>query len=149
MDLRPKKFYSPGYNLIFDIITIPSETSFILIDEFVDACNIPYLLFAGLSLRDSSLLLVHPGFALDASSNSLLSRILSMRRECGLSACQECREFPKKPSKTRKAKKKLHVTTLKMNSLHMTCRVMNSRYIDFTCRCHFTLDITNPAFIPP
>ncbi len=33
--------------------------------------------------------------------------------------------------KTRKVKKKLHVTILKMNSLRLMCRVMNSRYVNF------------------
>ncbi len=41
MDLKWKKLYSPGYNLLFDIISIPSEVFFISINEVVDACGIP------------------------------------------------------------------------------------------------------------
>ncbi len=55
--------------------------------------------------------------ALDASSNSLLSSNLSMRREC--------QEFPKMVENS-KSPKKLHVSILKMNSLHslhLTCRI--------------------------
>ncbi len=35
------KNYSPGYDLLFDIITIPSEAFFVSINEFVDAHSIP------------------------------------------------------------------------------------------------------------
>ncbi len=34
-----KKLYSPGYNLLVDIITILSEVFFIPVDEFIDACG--------------------------------------------------------------------------------------------------------------
>ncbi len=37
-----KKTYSPDYNLLFDIIIIPSETIFVSIDEFVDTCGMPH-----------------------------------------------------------------------------------------------------------
>ncbi len=40
-DLKPQKFYSPGYNLLFEIIAIPSEAFFVSINEYVDACGIP------------------------------------------------------------------------------------------------------------
>ncbi len=42
MDIKTKKLYSPGYNLLFNIIVIPTEAVFVLIDEFVDACGIPH-----------------------------------------------------------------------------------------------------------
>ncbi len=56
MDLKRKKLYSPSYNLLFDIIAIPSEAFFIQIDEFVDTCGMPCRvnLFNGLPLRSSS-----------------------------------------------------------------------------------------------
>ncbi len=62
MDLEPKKLYFPGYNLLFDIIAIPSEVFFKSIDEFVNACSILHwvLLFSGLSLWGLSFPLVHP-----------------------------------------------------------------------------------------
>ncbi len=41
MDLKPKKLYSPRYNLLFNIIAIPSEAFFVSIKEFVDAHSIP------------------------------------------------------------------------------------------------------------
>ncbi len=62
MDLKPKKLYSTGYNLLFDIITIPSEAFFIWINEFADACGIPHpvLVFNSLPLRGLSLVLICP-----------------------------------------------------------------------------------------
>ncbi len=85
---------------------------------------------------------LEPGLALGTSSNSLLSS--------DLSTCQECRKFQKTPQKV---KKKLHVTVLKMNSLHsphLMCQVLNSqcvemstRHPDSTRRCQFTLGISN------
>ncbi len=60
MDLKPKKFCSPGYNLLFDIIATLSNAYFVSIAEFVDACDIhdwvPF--FNHLFLQVSSLLLV-------------------------------------------------------------------------------------------
>ncbi len=41
MDFKPKKLYSQGYNQLFDISALHSETFFVLIDEFVVACGIP------------------------------------------------------------------------------------------------------------
>ncbi len=38
-----KNKLSSSYNLLFNIITVPSEAFFILIDEFVDACGISHL----------------------------------------------------------------------------------------------------------
>ncbi len=67
-------------------------------------------------------------------------------KNVGLSTSRECLKFPKKCTKTQKVKKKLHVTILKMNSLHslhMTCRIMNSRHVNSICRHQFKLDITN------
>ncbi len=60
LDVRSKNFFSPGYNLLFDIISIPNEVFFLLIDEFVDACNIlsHVLHFDSLPLQDTSLVLV-------------------------------------------------------------------------------------------
>ncbi len=60
MDLKPKKLCFPSYNLLTDITALPSEAIFILIDEFVDACDIPYwvLLLNGLPLGDLSHVLV-------------------------------------------------------------------------------------------
>ncbi len=53
------------HNLLFDIITITSETIFISIDEFVDACGIPHWLLSNcLSLQGSSLVLICPTFNL-------------------------------------------------------------------------------------
>ncbi len=47
-----KKLYSPGYNLLFDIITLPSTAFLIRINGFVDVCSIPYrVLFDGLPFR--------------------------------------------------------------------------------------------------
>ncbi len=62
MNLRPKKFYSSGYKLIFNIIALHRETFFVFIDEFVDACGIPHrvLLFDSLPLRGLLLIFVHP-----------------------------------------------------------------------------------------
>ncbi len=50
MDLKPKRLYSPDYNLLFDIIAISGEAFFVLIYEFIDACGIQcqVLLFDGL-----------------------------------------------------------------------------------------------------
>ncbi len=52
MGLKPKKLHSPGYNLLFDIIAIPSQQFFVPIDEFVNAYSIPHqvLLFNSLPL---------------------------------------------------------------------------------------------------
>ncbi len=60
MDLKPKKIYFLGYNLLFDIIGILGEAFFISIDEFVDDCSIPHwlLLFDSLLLWGLSLVLV-------------------------------------------------------------------------------------------
>ncbi len=59
LSLKPKKLYSPHYNLLFDIIAILSEAFCVLSDEFVDACNIPcwVLLFNSLPLRGSQLIM--------------------------------------------------------------------------------------------
>ncbi len=61
MDLKPKKLYSLGYNLLFNVIAIPNVAFFISIAEFVDACGIPQLilLFNGVSLRGFLLVLIH------------------------------------------------------------------------------------------
>ncbi len=60
MDLKPKKLYSPGSNLLFDIITTPLQAFFVLSDEFLDAYGIPHqvLLFDDLLLQGSSIVLV-------------------------------------------------------------------------------------------
>ncbi len=39
MYLKPKKLYPPGYNLLVNVIAMPSEAFFLWIDEFVDACD--------------------------------------------------------------------------------------------------------------
>ncbi len=51
MDLKRKKLYFLGYNLLFNIITIPRKAFFIVIDEFVDASGVPHrvLLFKKIS----------------------------------------------------------------------------------------------------
>ncbi len=49
--------------------------------------------------------------------------------------------------KSRKLKNKLHVITLKMNSLHLTGWVENSWHVDFTCWRQFTLDIASSDLI--
>ncbi len=66
MDFKPKKLYSPAYNLLFDIITILSDTIFILMDKFVNACIIPHwlLLFDSPLSRSLSLVLVYPALNL-------------------------------------------------------------------------------------
>ncbi len=55
-----KKNYSLGYNLLFDIVTIPCEAFFILVDDFVDACGIScrFLFFNSLPLCSSLLIVV-------------------------------------------------------------------------------------------
>ncbi len=62
MDLKQKELYPPGYNLLFNVIAIPSKAFFISIDEFVDACGMPHwvLLFDGLPLWGSLLILICP-----------------------------------------------------------------------------------------
>ncbi len=63
IDLKRKKpLYSPCYNPLFYIITIPSEAFFISIDEFVDTCSVPcrVFLFDSLLLHGLLLVLVHP-----------------------------------------------------------------------------------------
>ncbi len=66
MDFKPKKLYSPGFNLLFNIVAIPSNAFFILIDEFVHACGILcwVLLFNSLPLSGMSLVLIHPALNL-------------------------------------------------------------------------------------
>ncbi len=66
MGLKPKKLYSPGYNLLFDLITISSQAFFVSINEFVDASPIPCwaILFNGLLLQGLSLILVCPTLSL-------------------------------------------------------------------------------------
>ncbi len=41
IDLKQKKC-SPGHNLLFDLIVIPSEAFFIFIDEFLDVSGVPH-----------------------------------------------------------------------------------------------------------
>ncbi len=80
--------------------------------------------------------------------------------ECQVVDVSRMSRISKKPWKTRKVKKKLHVTILKMDSLHslhLMCRVMNSRHINSTCKLYtltsiynrrwhqFTTDIANPS----
>ncbi len=62
MDFKPKNLYSLGYNILFDIIAIPSEAFFISIAGFVDACGIPcrVLLFICLVLQSLLLVLLSP-----------------------------------------------------------------------------------------
>ncbi len=62
MDHKLKKLYSPGYNLLFDIIAILKWGILISVDQFVDACGISHwvLLYDGVLLRDSLLVLVYP-----------------------------------------------------------------------------------------
>ncbi len=80
---------------------------------------------------------------------------------CNLFMCRECQIVKKWRMSTisqetsqelGKSKKKLHVAILKMNSLHslhLTCRVMNSRHVNSThdsTRPHqFTLCVANPG----
>ncbi len=73
MDLKPKKLYSTGYELLFGIITIPSETFFLSIDEFVDVCSIAWYvhLFDSLLHWDLLLLFICP------SNESLYPLVLS------------------------------------------------------------------------
>ncbi len=60
LNLKSIKLYSPGYNLLFNIIAIPSDAFFILMNEFVDACNIPQqVLIEGLPFRGFSLVCSH------------------------------------------------------------------------------------------
>ncbi len=60
MDHQLKTLYSPGYNLLFDIIVIPRETFIISTDEFVDVCGIKcwVLLFNSLPLPGGGYMLV-------------------------------------------------------------------------------------------
>ncbi len=66
MDLKPKTLYSSGYDLLFDIIAIPSEAFFVSINEFADACGIPHqvLRFDGLPLQGLSVIPIHPAMNL-------------------------------------------------------------------------------------
>ncbi len=64
MGLKPKQLYSPGYNSLFDVITILSDLVrhfVVLINEFVGACGIPcrVFLFGSLPLWGSLFILVH------------------------------------------------------------------------------------------
>ncbi len=86
MDLKPKKLYSPGFNLLFDIIAVSSEAFFISIDEFVHACSIPHELhlFDGLLLR---VVLVHPALNLcthcfTVSGDNILLGMLKINNFC-------------------------------------------------------------------
>ncbi len=57
---QTKKLFSPGYNLLFDIITVPSKAVSVSSDEFIDAYGIPQqILFDSLPLWGLSLVLIH------------------------------------------------------------------------------------------
>ncbi len=94
MNLKPKNLYSPDYNLLFNITTIPSKAFVVFIDEFVG--GIPHqvllfdsqplrglllvlVLFNGLPLRCSSLILVlFDGLSLRGSSLILVCHALTL-----------------------------------------------------------------------
>ncbi len=67
---------------------------------------------------------------------------LFMHRECRI---VDASRMSKIPQKLETSKKKLRVTFLKINSLHLMRRVRNSYHINSDMSTQFTLNIANPV----